>query len=143
MLISIGLRVHAPAVGSSMAMYRVVMQLPSSRAMTTPPAVCITLYVILSHALTVPAFRATHAAPMLLVEIAGLQPRDGMLVQAPLFKKARGRPQVARLTAGEQRTRVAVFNGALQNIPDHLQHCCRCHQEGHNILRCRAQPADL
>ena len=52
--------------------------------------------------LTVPAFRATYTAPMLLVEIAGLQPRNGMLCRAPLFKKARGRPQVARLAAGER-----------------------------------------
>ena len=39
---------------------------------------------------------------MPLVEIAGLQPRNDMPCRAPLFKKARGRPQVARLTAGER-----------------------------------------
>ena len=79
------------------------------------------------------------------VEIAGLLPRNDMLCRAPLIKKARGRPQATRLTAGEQRARVAAFNGALQNIPDRLQHCSCCLQEGHNILRCRAQPqhADL
>ena len=96
-----------------------------------------------AHNLTVPAFRATYTAPMPLVEITGLQPRNDMLCRAPLVKKARGRPQVARFTAGEQRARVAAFNGALQNIPDRLQRCSRCHQEGHNILRCRARPADL
>ena len=42
---------------------------------------------------------------------------------------ARGRPKVARLTAGEQRARVAAFNMALQNIPDRQQRCSRCHQE--------------
>ena len=92
--------------------------------------------------LTAPAFRATYAAPMPPVEIAGLQPRNNMLCRAPLIKKARGRPQTARLTSGEQRARVAAFNGALQNIPDRIQHCSRYH-EGHNILRCRAQPVDL
>ena len=60
---------------------------------------------------------------MPLVEITGLQPRNDMLCRAPLVKKERGRPQVARLTAGEQRARVAAFNGALQNIPDRLQRC--------------------
>ena len=56
-----------------------------------------------------------------------------MLCRAPLFKKARGRPQVARLTAEEQRARVAAFNGALQNIPGRLQRCSCYHQEGHNV----------
>ena len=93
--------------------------------------------------LTVPAFRATYATPMPPVEIAGLQPRNDMLCRAPLIKKARGRPQAARLASGEQRARVAAFHGALQNIPDRIQHCSRCHQEGHNILRCQAQPANL
>ena len=41
---------------------------------------------------TVPAFRAIYTAPMPLVEIAGLQSRDDMICQAPVFKKARGRP---------------------------------------------------
>ena len=88
--------------------------------------------------LTVPALRATYAVPMPLVEIAGFRPRNDMPYRAPLFKKARGRPQIARLTAGEQRARVAAFNGPLRDIPDRQQHCSRCHQEGHNILRCRA-----
>ena len=34
-----------------------------------------------------------------------------MLCQAPLIQKAWGRPRAARLTAGEQRARVAAFNG--------------------------------
>ena len=62
--------------------------------------------------------------------------------RAPLFKKARGRPQTARLTAGEQRGRAAAWNGALQNIPDRVQHCSRCGQEGHNVLRCPADFSD-
>ena len=51
--------------------------------------------------LTVPAFRATYAVPMPPIDIAGLQPRNDMLCRAPLIKKARGRPQAARLTARE------------------------------------------
>ena len=31
--------------------------------------------------------------------------------------------KTARLTSGKQRARVAAFNGALQNIPDRVQHC--------------------
>ena len=80
---------------------------------------------------------------MPLAGIAGFQLRNDMLCRAPLYKKARDRPQVARLNAGEQRARVIAFNGALQNIPDRLQRCSRCHREGHSILRCRARPADL
>ena len=52
---------------------------------------------------------------MPLVEIAGLQPRNGMLCQTPLTK----RHEVALkppVTSEEQRARVAAFNGALQNI---------------------------
>ena len=62
--------------------------------------------------------------------------------RAPLFKKARGGPQTARLTAGEQRGWAAAWNGALQNIPDRVQHCSRCGQEGHNVLRCPADFSD-
>ena len=58
-------------------------------------------------------------------------------------KFTRGRPQTARLTAGEQRGRAAAWNGALQNIPDRVQHCSRCGQEGHNVLHCPAIPAGL
>ena len=91
-----------------MTVYHVAMQLPLFRAITTLPAASIALY---AYRLTVPAFRATYTAPMPLVEIAGLQPRDDMLCRAPLFKKARGRPQVARFTAGEQRAQVAASMG--------------------------------
>ena len=76
------------------------------------------------------------------VEIAGLQPCNDMLCRAPLIKKARGRPQDSRPTTGELRARIAAFNRALQNIPDRLQRCSRYHQEGHNALRCQAQPQD-
>ena len=91
--------------------------------------------------LTPPAFRAVSAVPMPPVEDSGLQPNNEVPCRAPPNKKARGRLQTFRLTTGKQRARVAAFNGALQNIPDRLQGCSRCHQEGH--LRCRAQPADL
>ena len=60
--------------------------------------------------LTLPAFRATCAAPMPPVEIAGLQPR--MACSAKLLTEmAQGLLQAARLTAGQQRARVAAFNG--------------------------------
>ena len=65
----------------------------------------------------VPAFRAIYAVPMTPVEIVGLQPSNEMLYRAPLFRQA------SRLTPGEQRARVAAFNGALQIIPDSLQRC--------------------
>ena len=44
-------------------------------------------------------------------------------------------------TAGEQRGRQTAWNGALQNIPDRVQRCTRCGQEGHNVVRCPAIPA--
>ena len=63
-----------------------------------------------------------------------------MLCQAPLIKRARGCPQAARPTAGEQRAQVAAFiNGAL-HIPDHLQliprglgHCTRVETARHRL----------
>ena len=80
---------------------------------------------------------------MLLVDVDGLELQGETDCRAPLFKKARGRPQTARLTAGEQRAREAVWHRALQNIPDRVLHCSRCGREGHNALRCPAIPADL
>ena len=75
--------------------------------------------------LTLEAFKATYAEPMPPVEAEGLEPQGDNDCQAPLFKKARGRPQTARLTVGEQRARQAAWNGpgALQNIPDRVQRC--------------------
>ena len=93
--------------------------------------------------LTLETFKAAYAEPMLPVEVEGLEPQGDNDCRAPLFKKARGRPQTARLTAGEQRAREAAWNGALQNIPDRVQHCSRCGREGHNVLRCPAIPAGL
>ena len=80
--------------------------------------------------MTVSAFRATCAAPMPQVGIAGLQPRNDLLYRAPVSRNAPGRPETAHLTSGEQRARVSAFNGAEQNIPDRIQHCSRAHQEG-------------
>ena len=79
--------------------------------------------------------------PMLPVEVEGLEPQGDNDCRAPLFKKARGRPQTTRLTAGEQRARQAAWNGALENIPDRVQRCSRCGHEGHNVVRCPAIPA--
>ena len=93
--------------------------------------------------LTLEAFKATYAEPMLPVDVDGIEPQGENDCRAPLFKKARGRPQTARLTAGEQRAREAAWHGALQNIPDRVLHCSRCGREGHNALRCPAIPADL
>ena len=45
----------------------------------------------------------TYAEPMLPFEVEGLEPQGDSNCRAPLFKNARGRPQTARLTAGEQR----------------------------------------
>ena len=94
--------------------------------------------------LTLAAFRATYDGPaMPPVEIATLAPQENEPCHAPLFKKARGRPQTARLTAGEQRARLAAYNGALENIPDRVQRCSRCREEGHNVTRCPILPAGL
>ena len=73
--------------------------------------------------LTIPSLRSAYAVPMASLEISGLEvhyanlnPADGEagvalerspLCRAPNFKKARGRPQTARRTAGEQRARLA------------------------------------
>lgn len=62
-------------------------------------------------------FRATYAVPMPHFEIAGSQPRNGILCRAPFIKKARGHPQAARLTAGEQRARVAAFPLSYKKTP--------------------------
>ena len=93
--------------------------------------------------LSLEAFKAAYAEPMLPVEVEGLEPQGDNDCRAPLFKKARGWPQTARLIAGEQRAREAAWNGALQNIPDRVQHCSRCGREGHNVLHCPAIPAGL
>ena len=94
--------------------------------------------------LTLTAFRATYDGPVMPpVEIATLAPHENEPCHAPLFKKARGRPQTARLTAGEQRARLAAYNGMLENIPDRVQRCSRCREEGHNVTRCPALPAGL
>ena len=93
--------------------------------------------------LTLAAFRATHDGPIMPpVGIATLALHENEPCHAPLFKKARGRPQTARLTAGEQRARLAAYNEALENIPDRVQCCSRC-REGHNVTRCPAPPAGL
>ena len=65
------------------------------------------------------------------------------LCRAPLFKKPRGRPQTARMSAGKQRARTAHALGALPDVPDRVQRCSRCRQEGHNIRNCRALPEGL
>ena len=71
-----------------------------------------------------------------------IQLKENEPCHAPLFKKARGRPQTARLTAREQRTRLAAYNGALENILDRVQRCSRCREEGY-VTRCPTLPAGL
>ena len=61
----------------------------------------------------------------------------------PLFKKLKGRPQPARITAGEQRARRAAYAGALPDITNRIQRCSRCREEGHNVLNCRALPEGM
>ena len=55
-----------------------------------------------SYNLTLEAFKATYAEPMLPFEVEGLEPQGNNDCRVPLFKKARSRHQTARLTAGEQ-----------------------------------------
>ena len=76
--------------------------------------------------LTLEAFKATYAKPMLPLDVDGLETQGENGYRAPLFKKARGRPQTPCLTAGEQRAREAAWYGALQNIPDRILYCSRC-----------------
>ena len=78
---------------------------------TMPPAVVpVALYAV-AYNLTVPAFRVNYAVPMPPVEITGLQPRNDMLYRSPLIKKARGRPQVACLTAGDREYELPLSMG--------------------------------
>jgi hypothetical protein len=98
--------------------------------------------------LTVAAMVATYSQSLPPIDVGALQapPGDPALWECrpPLFKKAKGRPQTARLTAGEQRGRRAAWRGALPEVPDRVpQRCSRCRQEGHNILNCRALPDGL
>ena len=60
--------------------------------------------------LTLEAFKAAYAEPMLPVQVEGLEPRGDNDCRAPPPKKARGRPQTTCLTAaaGEQRAREAA-----------------------------------
>jgi hypothetical protein len=102
--------------------------------------------------LTVAAMIATYATAMPPIDIANLEIRrmplgedewaGQPLCRPPLFKKPRGRPQTARLTAGEQRARRAELRGAL-DVPDRVQRCSRCRGEGHNVRNCRALPPGL
>ena len=101
------------------------------------------LHKSLYAAASLEAFKATYAEPMLPVDVDGLEPQGENDCRAPLFKKARGRPQTARLTAGEQRAKEAAWNKALQNIPDRVLHCSRRGREGHSVLRCPAIPTGL
>ena len=55
------------------------------------------------YSLTLEAFKATYAEPILPVEVEGLEPQGDNNCRAPLFKKSRGGPQTARLKSGEQR----------------------------------------
>ena len=94
--------------------------------------------------LTLAAFRATYDGPVMPpIEIATLAPNGNEPCRAPLLKKARGRPQTARLSAGESRARLAAYNGVLENIPDRVKRCSRRREEGHNVLRCPTLPAGL
>ena len=47
----------------------------------------------------------------------------------PLFKKLKGRPQTARITAREQRARRAAHAGALPDILNHIQRYSQCREE--------------
>jgi hypothetical protein len=93
-----------------------------------------------SYNLTVAALKATYARVIPPVDITNLQPQEEFPCQPPRFRKLRGRPQTKRLTAGEMRGRTAAWRGALQDVPDRIQKCSRCRQEGHNVARCRASP---
>jgi hypothetical protein len=75
---------------------------------------------------SVAAFKATYARVMPPVDITDLQPQEEFPCQPPRFRKPRGRPQTKRLTAGEMRARTATWRGALQDVPDRIQHCSRC-----------------
>ena len=87
---------------------------------------------------------ATYSQSLPPIDVGALQapPGDPALWECrpPLFKKAKGRPQTARLTAEEQRGRRAAWRGAMLRSPIG---CRRCRQEGHNILNCRALPDGL
>ena len=104
---------------------------------------CRSAREFIPYSFTLEAFKATCAEPMLLVDVDGLEPQGENDCRAPLFKKARGRPQTARLTAGEQRAWEAAWNKALQNVPDRVLHCSRRGREGHSVLRCPAIPTGL
>ena len=65
-----------------------------------------------SYNLTLAAFRATYDGPVMPpVEIATSTLHEDELCYPPLFEKARGRPQTARLTAGEQRRDLLLTMG--------------------------------
>ena len=99
----------------------------------------------ISYNFTFEAFKAICAGPMRPVEVEGLEPQgdNDCRLGAPLLKKARGRPQTACLTLSKQGAGQNAWKGALQNIPDRVQHCSRCGREGHNVLHCPAIPAGL
>ena len=68
--------------------------------------------------LTVPAFKGTYAALMPTAVIEGLQLRNDMPCRAPLIVNARGR--LYHVWGAE--STCFCLHGALQNIPDHVQH---------------------
>jgi len=96
-----------------------------------------------SYNLTVAALKATYARVIPPVDITDLQPQEEFPCQPPRFRKPRGRPQTKCLTAGEMRARTTAWRGALQDVPNRIQHCSRCKQEGHNVARCRALPEGM
>jgi len=93
--------------------------------------------------LTVAALKGTYARVIPPVDITDLQPQEEFPCQPPRFRKPRGRPQTKCLTAGEMRARTAAWRGSLQNVPNRIQHCSRCKQEGHNVARCWALPEGM
>ena len=96
--------------------------------------------------LTFAAMNAIYTQVMPPVDVGGLQvPLRPELWECrpPLFKKPKGCPLTARIAAKEQRARRAARAGALPDIPNHIQRCSRCREEGHNVLKCRALPEGM
>ena len=90
--------------------------------------------------LTVATFHVTYGGPVLPpVETATLAPYENDPCRAPLFKKARGRPQTARLLLeSKERDLLLIIMGG-RNIPDRVQRCSPCREEGRNVEYFAAQ----
>ena len=101
------------------------------------------------HASLYPA--TSHSKPLRLPilslcsrsRLKALNRRATMIAECPSSKK---RAVAIRLLASQQVSREVEGlhgTGLYKNIPGKLQHCSRCNQKGHNVLRCPANPAGL